>query len=253
MAEHGEPYNVARRAVMAQDEAAESPPFPGGPEPVQTESAVQEDYDTRYLREAEESGVPSDQVRAIAIADRLQEAADRAQDAADLAEELADQAEEAADDAGEKAGMAEEAASTATEWASPEEVRQAEGRVELMQERAGQAREKAEAARQRAEQAQERAEQAQEAADQAFEDAGEDEDSEPGWHSRGPDGWHGRPPMPPRPPQPPRPPHPGRGEPQNGIDRLMGRLDQLEHRFSEAQDRAATFLSRFMQDDSSSD
>ena len=100
MAEHGEPYNVARRAVMAQDEAAESPSFPDGPQPGQAESAVEKDYDARYLREAAESGVPSDQVRAMAIADRLQEAAD-------LAEDLAEQAEEAADEAEEKAGLAE--------------------------------------------------------------------------------------------------------------------------------------------------
>jgi hypothetical protein len=134
----------------------------------------------------------------------------------------------------------------------PRGTQQAERRVELMQERAGQAREKAEAARERAEQAQERAEQAQEAADQAFEDAEDDGDSEPGWHSRGTDGWHGHP-TPPRPPRPPRPPHSGSAEPQNAIDRLMSRLDELEHRFTEAQDRAATFLNRFRPDDTSSD
>jgi hypothetical protein len=253
MAEHGEPYNVARRAVLAQDEAAESPSFPDGPQPGEADSAVEEDYDARYLREAEESGVPSDQVRAMAIADRLQEAADRAQDAADLAEELAEQAEDAADEAEEKAGLAEEAASMATEWASPAEVRQADRRVELMQERAGRAREKAEAARERAEQAQERAELAQEAADQAQEDF-DDEDERPSgdWRGGRPAGRPGHPPAPPRPPRPPRPPHPGQHDPRNGVDRLMSRLDQLEHRFSEAQDRAATFLSRFMQDDTSS-
>jgi hypothetical protein len=254
MAEHGEPYNVARRAVMAEDESAQSTSFPGGPELGQAESASEEDYYARYLREAEESGVPSDQVRAMAIADRLQEAADRAQNAADLAEELAEEAEEAADEAGERAGLAEEAASMATEWADPDEQEQAQRRSDAMRERAERAREAAERARERAEQAQERAELAQEAADQAQEDF-DDEDERPSgdWRGAGPGGWPGHPPTPPRPPRPPRPPHGGAGDLRNGIDTLMSRLGQLEQRFTEAQDRATTFLSRFMQDDGGSD
>jgi chromosome segregation ATPase len=229
MAESGEPYNVARRAVMADDEAA-GPASPAGGE----------DYYARYLREAEESGVPSDQIAAMAIADRLQEAADRAQDAADLAEELAEQAEEAADEAEEKANLAEESASLATEWADPQEQERAEWRSDAMRDRADRAREAAERARERAEQAQERAELAQEAADDARNDDDEDEEGLSG-------GWHGHLPTPPRPPRPPRPPQPHRG-PANGMDRLVGRLAELEQRFGQVQDRTAEFLNRFIPD-----
>jgi chromosome segregation ATPase len=275
MAESGEPYNVARRAVMADDEAAEAPrpdsaarTSPGGPEapgdatvsreaePAVGEQHPDEDYYARYEREAELSGARPGKLRAMKLADRLQGAADRAQNAADYAEDLASQAEDAADEADEEADEADDAASTATEWASAAEMQQAERRAELMRERAGRAREKAERARERAEQAQEQAEQAQEAADQAFEDAEEDEDdeeSEPEWHGRPPGGSRGRPPVPPHPARPPRPPHPPRPDAGNGIDRLMGRLDELEQRFAEAQDRAAMFLNRFIKDNGDSD
>jgi chemotaxis protein histidine kinase CheA len=253
MAESGEPYNVARRAVMA-DGKAESPeaesPEAESPEPASTGD---EDYYARYLREAEESGVPSDQIAAMAIADRLQEAADRAQDAADLAEEVAEQAEETADEAEEKANLAEESASLAMEWADPEEQEQAQRRSDAMRERADRAREAAERARERAEQAQERAELAQEAADQAQSD---DEDDGPSgdwhgprgeWHGRPPGGWPGHRPTPPRPPRPPRPPQSYR-VPASGMDRLLGRLAELEQRFGQVQDRAAEFVNRFITD-----
>jgi hypothetical protein len=133
MAEHGEPYNVARRAVMADDEAAGTPPptSSDGLEPEQESAGgkrhADEDYYARYGREAELSGAGSGKLRATKLAERLQGAADRAQDAADYAEELAARAEQAADEADEKAGMAEEAAGSATEWASPGELSRPSG------------------------------------------------------------------------------------------------------------------------------
>ena len=272
MAAAGEPYSVARRAILADDGAeGEWTSHDPGPGP-DAAGVAPDDYYARYSREAREAGVPEGDIAARlqamlaedaaedvqAFADRVQQAADRAQQAADRAEELAEQAEEAADQAEERAGRAEEAAEMAQEWADPDEQALAGQRADRMRERCEQAREIAERAREEAERAQERAELAQEAADQAWADVDEadeadefddDDDLRAGLGDR--TGW--RPPQPPRPPRPPRPqpPRPPLGRdhgPRNGPDRLLHRLDELQHRLGTVWDLTDRFLGRLGQE-----
>ena len=275
MAAAGEPYSVARRAILADDAAhgdSTSQDHAPGPD------AAGDDYYAQYSREAREAGVPEAEIAATlqammadehaeeaaddvqAFAARVQQAADRAQQAADRAEELADQAEEAADQAEERAGRAEEAAEMAQEWADPDEQALAGQRADRMRERREQAREMAERAREEAERAQERAELAQEAADQAWADVDEadeadeadefdDEDDDPRVGPGDRFGW--RPPQPPRPPHPPRAPRPPLGEdhgPRNGPGRLLHRLDELQHRLGTVWDLTDRFLDRLGQE-----
>jgi chromosome segregation ATPase len=275
MAAAGEPYSVARRVILADDAHGD----PTSQDQASGPDAAGDDYYAQYSREAREAGVPEadiagrlqammadeqadeavDDVQAFAA--RVQQAADRAQQAADRAEELADQAEEAADQAEERAGRAEEAAEMAQEWADPDEQALAGQRADRMRERCEQAREMAERAREEAERAQERAELAQEAADQAWTEVDEaDEADEPDEFDdedddlrAGPDarfGWR-RPPRLPRPPRPPRMPRPPLGPdhgPRTGPDRLLHRLDELQHRLGTVWDLTDRFLDRLGQE-----
>jgi len=272
----GEPYSVARRVILADDAAHEDPTSQDqapGPD------AADDDYYAQYSREAREAGVSdadiaarlqammADEQAAEAVDDvqafaaRVQQAADRAQQAADRAEELAEQAEEAAERAEERAGRAEEAAEMAQEWADPDEQALAGQRADRMRERSEQAREIAERAREEAEQAQERAELAQEAADQAWTDVDEadeadeadefdDEDNDLRAGQGARFGWR-QPPRLPRPPSPPRMPRPPLG-PDHGLrtgpDRLLHRLDELQHRLGTVRDLTDRFLDRLGQE-----
>jgi hypothetical protein len=233
MAETGEPYNVARRAVLTEAGHSEA----GNPDPGHVGGA-EEDYYERYLREAADAGVPIVAAQARIAADRAQAAAEQAQVAADLAQELADEAEEKAGQAEERAELAEESASMAQDWADPQEQERARQRADEISAQADRAREQADRAQETADHAQERADMAAEAAELAGED--EDEDGRPGPGRRS---WGGSPP--PRPPRPPRPVSPDRlirglGAPDRIADRvedLMGRFDEFRRRTDEAIDR----------------
>jgi DNA-binding transcriptional MerR regulator len=149
MAETGESYVVARRAVLAD---AEGPGVPGA-------RADELTPEQRYVREATAAGVSADEIDAAleafrqadlrqadlrqsdrgepgdafgragreqastiaeqlaAAAERLAEAAEQAQQAAERAREQADQAEEAANEAEEQAVAAEERADLAADAA----------------------------------------------------------------------------------------------------------------------------------------
>ncbi|HEX3751262.1 MAG TPA: hypothetical protein VHW06_11935 [Streptosporangiaceae bacterium] len=196
MAETGESYVVARRAVL---EGA------GRAGPVTPEE--------QYAREAAAEGVSPEEIDARTLAYRLEAATEQAQQAADRARELADQAEEVAEGAEDRAGEAEDAAEEAAEWAAPEELR-------LLRDRAGQLHQAVEQARVRADRAEEEASAAEERADLAADAAGEAADgevweAEPGWAWAQVTGGGFRamarpvPPVPPMPPAPPVPPGPG--------------------------------------------
>jgi len=75
MAETGEPYSVARRAVAAEPARAEGP--------VVTGMTPEE----QYAREAEAAGVSAAEIRAQEAAFRAQESADQAEERAGLAHE----------------------------------------------------------------------------------------------------------------------------------------------------------------------
>ena len=112
MAQTGEPYSVARRAVSAGDpepDAAQGPGATGteprGPSP-----------EEQYAQEARAAGVPAAEIDAQLATFRRQEAAelhtqetaDLARRAAERAREQADRLEEAAERSEERADMAEE-------------------------------------------------------------------------------------------------------------------------------------------------
>ena len=113
MAQTGEPYSVARKATQAR---AESPVVHETPE---VQPVVRETPEERYVREAEEAGVPAaelDALRATFLAtDRagqLRQAADQARERADEAEDAAGEAEMRADEAemrADEAGWADDA------------------------------------------------------------------------------------------------------------------------------------------------
>jgi hypothetical protein len=156
MAETGEPYNVARRIVLAEGDVPGEPDQPQAnghdmQEPQADGRDTQEpqppeDYNARYLREAELAGVPAYAAQASLAADRAQEAADQAQLAADLAQERADQAEEAAEQAEERADLAHESARLAEEWEAPGELARTRLRSAAAREGAEHAREAADRA-----------------------------------------------------------------------------------------------------------
>jgi hypothetical protein len=192
MAETGESYVVARRAVLEGT---------GRAGPVTPEE--------QYAREAAAEGVSAEEIDARTLIYRLEAAAEQAQQAADRARELADRAEDVAVAAEDRAREAEDAAEEAAEWAAPEELR-------LLRERAGQLHVAAEQARVRADRAEEQASAAGERADLAADAAGEAADgevweAEPGWAWAQATGGGFQPaavPVPPVPPMPPAPPVP---------------------------------------------
>jgi hypothetical protein len=225
MAEAGEPYSVARHAILSDG------PFEG--ERGGTEASAEpdlaadqaDDYFAIYLREAREAGVPDEELEAMAAAHHASERLRVARAAADRAEELAEQAEEAAEVAEERAGLAEEAADLAEEWADPDEQRAARQRAERMQAAAERARELADRAREKADASEELAELAEEESELDEDEIDDDDDSDLPW-DRAP-----RAPFPPLPPLPPRAPRAPRAD---RADRRMSALDHFERRLEEA-------------------
>lgn len=221
MAETGEPYSVARRAVE-DEHASSTDPLDGM---------------------AEDAGAAEAETRPQEQAEQARRLAEQARIRAERAEEAADQAEEAAE-------LTQEAAELTQEWGSDEEIERA-------LRRADEARTAAEQARSRAEQAERLAEEAEEAADEAENLTGDSEDGPPRWHHR-PSRLSNppRPPRPARPATPPRPPRPPRvrhygphGQddwPQQRPDpaeRLQDRVDQFIQRLSVARDQADRLVS----------
>jgi hypothetical protein len=248
MAQTGEPYSVARRAVGAGNLEPDPAQAPGaaGTEPGKLSPEEQYAQEARAAgvpaaqigaqlawfreqeaaneawRSANEAGRPAEQEAADqtwqAANEAGQEAADRIWRAAEQARDLAERLEEAAERAEERADLAQEAAELAQEWADGQELDRAV-------ERAGQLRAEAELARERAERAAEIADRAEQQADLAEEAPGmaRDEhggpwdDDEP-WDDDGPRepeagepwGWHPEPEgmVMHRRPRPPRPPRP---------------------------------------------
>ena len=115
MAETGEPYSVARRAV--EDEA---PQTPNG-EYNASEFHENESHDERYIREAREAGASGPDLDAMRAEWAARTLVDRMRRAADEARQLADEAEEAASRAEERAELAQESAELAEEWADENE------------------------------------------------------------------------------------------------------------------------------------
>ncbi len=221
MAQTGEPYSVARRAV--EDEHVNS----ADPLGATAEDGGAGDAQPR----------PEEQAGQTEWAQQARSLAEQARMQAERAEEVAAQAEEAAD-------LTQEAAELTQEWGSDEEIDRA-------LRRADEARAAAEQARSRADQAERLADAAEEAADEAENLAGEYEDSPPLWHHRPP--RFATPPRPPMPPRPPRPPHVRHFGPRDQHDwpppgpdpaeRLQDRVDQFIQRLSVARDQAGRLIS----------
>jgi hypothetical protein len=251
MAQAGEPYSVARRAVLSDaGDATERAAEPDSSAHVTSDPGETEDYYERYAREARLAGLPEEQIavqlarmtaqdqtaQSRALADRATEAADRAQDRADAAEEEAGSAEE-------RAELAHEAAAMAEEWAEDAERARAQKRAGQLQEQAERARERADQAQEAADRAQEWADRVSEAADKADEGDAEvdyeDEDQDQSWRVASRVTFPGPLPRVPRLPRPPRPPRPFRpASPWGGQDDvLMSRLDRLHEKFEQAQER----------------
>src|SRR5262249_7496489 len=145
MAQTGEPYSVARRAVSAGDPESEAAP---GPQAAGTELS-ELSPEEQYAQEARAAGVPVAEIDAQLDRCRDGEATeDRELEAAGLvrraeqARALADRLEESAERAEERADLAQEAAELAQEWADEQEQDRAV-------ERAGELRAQAELARER--------------------------------------------------------------------------------------------------------
>lgn len=194
MAETGEPYVVARKAVGTGDQ---------GEAPVRAAADDDATPDEQYAREAAEAGIPAAQIES-------QLAAFRARDAAVRAREEADRAEETADEAEQLAMVAQDAADEAEDWADEQEHRRLRQRADEAQHAADSAREKADQAEEVAADAEERAELAEDAADsdQALVSADEG-GRELRSHGASRPLWGAVIPVPgrgPRPPNPPRPP-----------------------------------------------
>ena len=217
MAETGEPYSVARRAVEDEHATSAGPP-----------TGAAGDAGADVVSPPEQAG----QARRLAEQARIQ--AERAAQAADRAEEAAD--------------LTQEAAELAQEWGSDAEVDRALRRAHEARTAAEQARSRAEQAERLADEAEEAADLAEETADEAENLAGDPEDGPPRWHYRA-----SRPASPPRPPRPPRPPlgrYQGpRGQdkwPQQSSDpaeRLQDRVGQFIQRLSVARDQADRLIS----------
>jgi len=103
MAATGEPYSVARKAIGAED-------------PDIGESPEDETPEEQYLREAEEAGVPAEELKALRAAWQARGRLGKLQLAADQARDQADKAEEAAAEAEERAVEAEDLAAEAQDW-----------------------------------------------------------------------------------------------------------------------------------------
>lgn len=153
MAETGEPYSVARRAVEREHQGATAGDRLGA-----GRGAPPRD-DRWYAGEAEEAGIPGAEFRVQHLADL-----------ADQARERAEEAEETVSVAREAAGLAQQAADMTRGWADKQEQERA-------RRRANQARAGAEEAQRRAGQAQRQADEAEEAADEAADLADETGDS----------------------------------------------------------------------------
>lgn len=196
MAKTGEPYSVARRAVLREHQgaAAEDPLGAGRGAPARD--------DRWYAGEAEEAGIAGAEFRVQHLADL-----------ADKARERAEEAEETVSVAREAAELAQQAAGMTRGWADKQEQERA-------QRRANQARAAAEEAQRRAGRAQRQADEAEQAADQAADLADETGDSPHTWpHRRYRDRDHGG-------------ADPGRShQSQNPADRLQDRLGKLVGRF----------------------
>jgi multidrug efflux pump subunit AcrA (membrane-fusion protein) len=221
MAETGEPYSVARRAVE-DEHASSTDPFD---------------------RMAEDTGAAEARTPPQEQAEQARRLAEQARIQAERAEEAAERAEEAAE-------LTQEAAELTQEWGSDEEIERA-------LRRADEARTAAEQARSRADQAERLAEEAEEAADEAENLPGESEDGPPrGHHRPSRPSNPPRPPRPPRPatpPRPPRPPHVRHHGPDGQDDwpqqhpdpaeRLQERVDHFIQRLSVARDQADRLIS----------
>jgi hypothetical protein len=225
MSETGEPYSVARHAVLAatgdddHDTMLAEPAAPTSEGPhAPSESRLEHEASPRqhddspeeqYLRDAEAAGLPADELIELRAQFHVRKLAEDMRRATDGARARADLAEEAAERAEERADLAQEAADLAQDWDSPEEQKIAQARADVM-------REAADVARERAERAEETAGKAEEAADKAEEAASESDDAaseyrDYGWRDYGdnrPHEWHSRsgPGMPRRPPRLPQPP-----------------------------------------------
>jgi hypothetical protein len=211
MAQTGDPYSVARKATQAR---ADSPVVHETPE---VQPAVRETPDERYVREAEEAGVPAAELDALRATFLAADRAGQLRQAADQAREWADQAEEAADEAEERAELAQEAAEVAQDWVGEDEQQLAQERADRLRQAADQARERADEAEDAADEAEEAADEAEMRADEAgwADDArdliAEEDEADGHWH----DAWPMManlpgPPHPPGPPPLPRPPRPAR-------------------------------------------
>src|SRR5580658_8297983 len=232
MAETGEPYSVARRAVEDEHDAAED---------LRDDSWDDSVAEDAGGREAGDAGGREAEARAQEHAVQARELAEHARHLAEQARERAERAEEDADRAEEAADLTQEAADLTNEWGDDETIAQAE-------RRADEARAAAQRARRRAERAEEQADQTEEAADQADEAANEAEDlaGDTPHHFRRHQQSH-RPPRPPQPPRPPRPmrghrygpPGPRRVQPdRDPAERLQDRVEQVIQRFEVMRDRA---------------
>jgi hypothetical protein len=203
MAETGEPYSVARHAVLREHEgaAAEDPLGAGRGAPPRD--------DRWYAGEAEEAGVTVAEFRVAHLADL-----------ADQARERAEEAEETVSVAREAAELAQQAADMTRGWADKQEQERA-------QRRADQARAAAGEAQRRAGQVQRQADEAEEAADEAV-DLGDETGDSP--HTRPHRSYRDR-------------DHDGAGpgrsrHPRGPADRLQDRLGQLLGRFELLMSRA---------------
>jgi hypothetical protein len=196
MAETGEPYSVARRAVEREHEGA------AAEDPLGAGRGAPPGDDRWYASEAEEAGITVDEFRVQHLADL-----------ADKARERAEEAEETVSVAREAAELAQQAADMTRSWADKQEQERA-------QRRANQARAAAEEAQRRADQAQRQADEAEEAADDAA-DLGDETGDRP--HTRPHRSYRDR-------------DHdwadPGRSHrPRGPADRLQDRLGKLARRF----------------------
>ena len=129
MAQTGEPYSVARRAVSAGDPDPDEAP---APEAAGTEPSLPSPQE-QYAEEARAAGVPAAEINAQFATFRQQEAAGLhaqetaglARRAAERAREQADWLEEAAERTEERANLAQESAELAQEWADEHEQERA--------------------------------------------------------------------------------------------------------------------------------
>ena len=195
MAATGEPYSVARKAIGAED-------------PDIGESPEDETPEEQYLREAEEAGVPAEELKALRAAWQARGRLGKLRRAAEQARERAGEAEEAAVHAEKRAVLAQEAAEMAHEWADEDDLRGATERADAMQQAAEQARDRADEAGEAAIEAEERAVEAEDLAARAgeWDDEAEEWDEMVEWDEDEADGpWHDSWPAMTRPPRPPRP------------------------------------------------